>query len=123
MNDISTLVQRVAGSIDDRRRWRAHRDRTKRLPSSHRAAVEALERYLMHYGAIARGDVLMRMLEDLADLFEQGAADGTPVRTIVGDDPVDFAEEFIRNYSHGQWIERERTRLVQAIDRAADGNA
>ncbi len=59
------------------------------------------------------------MLEDLADLFEQGAASGTPIREIVGEDPVEFAEAFLRNYPQGQWIVRERDRLTSAIDRAA----
>jgi DNA-binding ferritin-like protein (Dps family) len=43
---------------------------------------------------------------------------GTPVRDIVGDDPVEFAEEFLKNYPQGQWIVRERDRLTSAIDRA-----
>jgi DNA-binding ferritin-like protein (Dps family) len=38
------------------------------------------------------------MLEDLADLFEQAAANGIPIRGIVGQDPVEFAEAFLRNY-------------------------
>ena len=59
------------------------------------------------------------MLEDLADLFEQSAANGTPVREIVGEDPVEFAEAFLRNYPEGQWIGRERERLTNAIDRVA----
>ena len=59
------------------------------------------------------------MLEDLADLFEQGAASGTPVREIVGEDPVEFADAFLRNYPQGQWIVRERDRLTSAIERAA----
>lgn len=63
------------------------------------------------------------MLEDLADLFERAAADETPVRAIVGDDPVEFAEEFLQNYSEGQWINKERARLTTAIDRAAGGQA
>jgi DNA-binding ferritin-like protein (Dps family) len=46
--------------------------------------------------------VLLLMLGDLADLFEQSAADGTPIRAIVGDDPVEFAETFMRNYAGGQ---------------------
>ena len=41
------------------------------------------------------------MFEDLADLFEQGAADGTPIREIVGEDPVEFAETFSQNYADG----------------------
>ncbi|MFI6604150.1 DUF1048 domain-containing protein [Nonomuraea sp. NPDC050536] len=57
------------------------------------------------------------MLEDLADLFAQSAADGTPIRDVVGEDPVEFAEAFLRNYPESQWISRERERLTDAIDR------
>ena len=39
------------------------------------------------------------MFEDLADLFERAAADGTPIREIVGEDPVEFVETFIQNYT------------------------
>jgi DNA-binding ferritin-like protein (Dps family) len=66
---------------------------------------------------------IKQMLEDLADLFEQGAATGTPVREIVGEDPVEFAEAFIRNYPQGQWIVRERDRLTSAIERAEKEDA
>ncbi|WP_433775311.1 DUF1048 domain-containing protein [Microbacterium sp. gxy059] len=60
----------------------------------------------------------MQAFEDLADLFEQASADGTPVREVVGDDPVDFAESFAANYGEAGWIGRERRRLNEAIDRA-----
>ncbi len=117
--NISTLIEKVAGSFGDKKRWRAYKTRTRQLPANYRAAIEALERYLMYLGAITKGDVLMSMLEDLADLFEQSAAQGTPIRAIVGDDPVEFAETFLRNYADGQWINKERTRLTEAIERAA----
>ncbi|XKK39072.1 DUF1048 domain-containing protein [Nocardiopsis sp. ARC36] len=61
----------------------------------------------------------MEMLDDLIDLFEQSAAAGTPIREIVGEDPVEFAETFLANYSEGQWIKKERERLAGAIERAA----
>ena len=64
----------------------------------------------------------MRMLEDLADLFEQSAANGTPIRDVVGDDPVEFVEAFIRNYDEGQVDPQERDRLTNAIDRAEAKN-
>ena len=116
--NISTLIEKVVGEVGDKRRWRAYKARTRQLPAGYRTAIEALERYLTYFGAITRGDVLVSMLEDLADLFEQGAADGTPIRAIVGDDPVEFAEEFLRNYAEGQWINKERARLTEAIARA-----
>lgn len=111
------LIEKVVGDFGDKKRWRAYKARVAALPAPYRTAVEALDRYLMYYGSITRGDVLVTMLDDLADLFEQAAADGTPIRAIVGEDPVAFAEDFARNYAGAQWINKERTRLAEAIDR------
>lgn len=114
---ISKLVAKVIG---DKRRWKQYRARAQRLPEPYRAAVAAVERYLMHVGP-ADGDSAATMFEDLVDLFEQSAADGTPLRDVLGEDPVEFTETFLRNYSGGGWLGRERTRLTRAIDRAAEG--
>ena len=103
--------------IEQKRRYRQYKARVEQLPASYRAAIEALQRFSYYFGhGTSEGG--LTMLEDLADLFEQGAASGTPVREIVGDDPVEFAEEFLKNYPQGQWIVRERDRLTSAIDRA-----
>lgn len=113
------FIEKIIGDLADKRRWREHKTRVQALPTAYRSTVKALERYLMYFGAISKGDTLMSMLEDLADLFEQAAADGTPIRAVVGEDPVEFAETFLRNYSDGQWINKERERLVKTIERAA----
>lgn len=105
--------------IEQKRRYRAYRARMEQLPASYRTAVAALERYFNHLGGLGDADSIMSMLDDLGDLFEQGAADGTPIREIVGEDPVEFAEAFLRNYPAGQWITRERERLTRSIERAA----
>jgi DNA-binding ferritin-like protein (Dps family) len=105
----------TATVIGDKRRWREYKARTRQLPENYRAAVDALERYLMYFGTGGGGTAIY---EDLADLFEQSAADETPVRAIVGEDPVEFIETFVRNYPKGQWIIRERERLTNAIKRA-----
>ena len=107
------------GWIEQKRRYRRYKARTKQLPANYRVAIDALERYLMYFGAVTKGDVLLSMLEDLADLFEQSVANGTPIRAVVGEDPVDFAETFLQNYSKGQWINTERERLTNTIDRVA----
>ena len=38
------------------------------------------------------------MLEDLADFLEQGIASDSSLHELIGDDPVEFAETFKRNY-------------------------
>jgi DNA-binding ferritin-like protein (Dps family) len=108
--------------IGDKRRWRAYKARVKQLPPDYRAAVDAIERYLMHFGPMD-ADSASSLFEDVADLFEQAAADGTPIREIVGDDPVEFVDALIRNYSKGGYVDREQKRLVDAIDRAAGDGA
>lgn len=116
-------VEHLTGSLEDKKRYRRNKARIKQLPENYRTAAEALERYLMYFGAITKGGILVSMLDDLAELFEQSAADGIQIREIVGQDPVEFAEAFLQNYSEGQWINKERERLTQAIDRAAVGDA
>ncbi|WP_113705091.1 DUF1048 domain-containing protein [Nonomuraea lactucae] len=111
----------VTGSLEEKKRWRQYKARIKQLPENYRTAVEALERYLMHFGP-ADGTGAMAMYGDLADLFEQSAADGTPIRDIFGEDPVEFVETFMANYPLGQYRARERNRFTSAIARAAGEN-
>jgi DNA-binding ferritin-like protein (Dps family) len=113
---IRSIFEALVGSIDQKRRWRESKARKAKLPASHRKAYDAVQRYLMYAGGVADGEIAMAMVEDLLDLFEQSAADGTPVSAIVGDDPVEFAEEFAKNYSEGAWINKERDRLNKAIN-------
>jgi DNA-binding ferritin-like protein (Dps family) len=105
---------------EPKRRYKIYKARVAQMPREHRLAIQALDRYMMMFVS-EKGDRLQTMLDDLADLFEQGVADGTPVRGIVGDDPVEFAEAFLRNYGEGVWVGKERERLTKAIDSAAEG--
>ena len=108
----------VTGWVEQQRRYRQYRARAEQLPATYCAAIYALEQYTLFFGP-GTGDSLLSMLDDLADLFEQAVANQTPVRELVGDDPVEFADTFLRNYPEGRWISRERERLTHAINRAA----
>jgi DNA-binding ferritin-like protein (Dps family) len=108
----------IATMVGPKRRWRQYQARVRQLPPNHRAAVEAIQRHMMHF-VPADADSDAKRFEDLAALFEQAAADGTPIREIVGPDPVTFAETFVRDYSDGGYVPaRARKRLTEAIERA-----
>ncbi|MEK2476649.1 MULTISPECIES: DUF1048 domain-containing protein [Streptomyces] len=112
----SGIISKVIGP---KKRWRAYKARVKELPEDHRTAVEAIERYLMHF-VPADGDSAESMFEDLADLFERAAADGTSIREIVGEDPAEFVKTFAQNYSEGGYVPaRARKQLTDAIERTA----
>jgi DNA-binding ferritin-like protein (Dps family) len=108
---ISDFTQKMIG---DKKRWREYKARTKALPENYRTAVEGFQRYLMYFGAVD-GDSAASILEDLIDLFERAAADGTPIRDVVGDDPVEFADALIANYEKGGYVAREKRRLIESI--------
>jgi DNA-binding ferritin-like protein (Dps family) len=119
-NRFLRYLEVVTGSLEEKRRYRTCKKRIERLPHDYRMAVEALQRYMQHFGPDQSAS-LVAMLEDLTHLFEQSAADGTPLRDVVGEDPVDFAEAFLRNYPGGSWIRRERDRLTKVIDGVTGG--
>ncbi|MEV5537098.1 DUF1048 domain-containing protein [Saccharopolyspora shandongensis] len=110
----------ISKVIGPKRRWRQYKTRASQLPPNYRTAVEAIERYMMYFVPTG-GDSDASRFEGLADLFEQAAVDGTPIREIVGEDPVEFVEAFVRNYSEGGYVPaRERKRLTDAIARAEE---
>jgi DNA-binding ferritin-like protein (Dps family) len=112
--DAKKLVAKVTG---EKRRWREYKRRVRKLPADYAAAVTALERYILNFGP-EDGDSAATLFEDLIDLFEQAVADGTSIRGVVGEDPVEFAEAFLANYTKGGWATRQRNRLIAAIDSA-----
>jgi DNA-binding ferritin-like protein (Dps family) len=111
-------IEALTGPLEQKKQYKQAIARIDALPEPHRTAAKALTRYFMYYGGITDGDLLVTMIADHADLWERTSLDGTPVRAIVGDDPVEFAESFASSYSGTQWIDKERTRLTTTIDEA-----
>lgn len=117
----SKWIEVFLGSLEQKRRYKRDRGRIDALPEPYRVAAKALERYFMYGAGITDGDTAIRMFDDFTDLWERAAADGTPVREIVGDNPVEFAETFVQAYTGKHWLDKERARLTKAIDDAERG--
>ena len=111
-------IEALTGSLEQKKQYKQTKARLDALPEPYGTAAKAMHRYFMYYGGITDGDDLIKMFEDLVDLWERAAIDGTPVRDIVGSDPVGFAETFAQSYGGTQWIDKERARLTKAIDDA-----
>jgi DNA-binding ferritin-like protein (Dps family) len=111
-------IEALTGSLEQKKEFKQYRARIKALPEPYGTAAQAFQRYFTYYGGITDGDTLLKMFGDFADLWERAAADGTPLREIVGDDPVEFAEIFAQAYTGKHWIDKERARLTKAIEDA-----
>lgn len=111
-------IEALTGSLDQKKQYRSDKARIDGLPEPYGRAAQAMHRYLLNTSGIVEGDIIIRMLTDLADLWETAAVDGTPVRDLVGDDPVDFADTFAKAYAAKEWQDKERARFTKAIDDA-----
>lgn len=112
-------IEALTGSFAEKKQYNADMARMDALPEPYRVAAKALQRYFTYSAGFTDGATLSRMLTDHVDLWERAAVDGTPVRDVVGEDPVEFAETFARAYAGKEWIDKERKRLTSAIDSAA----
>ncbi|MDR6868006.1 DNA-binding ferritin-like protein (Dps family) [Microbacterium resistens] len=114
-------IEALTGPLEQKKQYRQAKARLDALPEPYRSTASAFNRYFMYYGGITDGDTIVQMFLDLTDLWERAALDGTPVTEIVGDDPVEFAETFAQAYGGKQWIDKERARLIKAVDQAKRG--
>jgi DNA-binding ferritin-like protein (Dps family) len=111
-------IEVLVGSLEHKKQYKRDKARIDALPEPYATAAKAMHRYFMYYGGVTDSETLTTMFGDLADLWERAAVDRTPLREIVGDDPVDFSEAFAQAYGGTHWIDKERSRLTQAIDEA-----
>jgi DNA-binding ferritin-like protein (Dps family) len=114
-------IEALTGSLDQKKQYRQDRARIDGLPEPYGSAAKAMHRYLLNTSGIVDGDIIIRMLTDLVDLWETAAVDSTPVRDIVGEDPVDFADTFAKAYAAKEWQDKERARFTKAIEDAEKG--
>ena len=111
-------IEALTGSLEEKKQYKLAKTRIDALPEPYREMAKAQQRYNMYYGGVTDGDTIVKMFLDIADLWERAAIDGTPVSAIVGDDPVEFAENYAAAYGGRQWIDKERARLIKAVDEA-----
>ena len=117
----SKWIEKVTGSLEQKKQYKQVKARLDALPEPYGGVARSFHRYFMVNAGIVDGDTTVTMLGDFADLWERAAADGAPVRAIVGADPVEFADAFAEAYTGKRWIDKERARLVKAVDDAEAG--
>jgi DNA-binding ferritin-like protein (Dps family) len=114
-------IELVTGSLEQKKQYRQYKGRLDALPEPYLTVAKALHRYFMSTGGTPIDEAALTMMGDLVELWERAAADGTPVRTIVGEDPAEFADTFAAAYIGKRWMDKERDRLTEAVEHANRG--
>ncbi|MGL4335796.1 MAG: DUF1048 domain-containing protein [Turicibacter sp.] len=82
--------------IEEKKEWRAHVARIKKLPKDYQIVYKEIEKYLFKVGPVELGESI-ELLSGIADFFEEGVANGKEVLEITGRDVATFCDELIKD--------------------------
>ena len=110
------LFEKIIGSLDDKREWRAMEARAKTLPSEYHNAYKAIQKYMWTAGGGPTDwKDSSRIFGGILDLLEEGAAEGKKVMDLTGEDVAAFCDELVKDEK--TWRDKYRTKLNDAIGR------
>ncbi|TCN20538.1 DUF1048 domain-containing protein [Mesobacillus foraminis] len=110
-----TIFEKIIGSLDDKREWKAMEARAKSLPTEYRNAYNAIKKYLWTAGGPSDWKDSSRIFGGILDLFEEGAAEGKKVTDLTGKDVAAFCDELVKDEK--TWKDKYRKKLNDTIDR------
>ena len=110
-----SIFEKIIGSFDDKREWKAMKARVKALPSDYRNAYSAIEKYITTCGGLSDWEDISRIFGSILDLFEEGAAEGRKITDLTGEDVADFCDELVKDAK--TWNNKYRTKLNDTIRR------
>ncbi|MEH7086256.1 DUF1048 domain-containing protein, partial [Neobacillus drentensis] len=93
-----SIFEKIIGSLDDKREWKAMEARAKALPSEYRNAYKAIQKYLWTAGGgPTNWKDSSRIFGGILDLFEEGAAEGKKVTDLTGEDVAAFCDDLVKD--------------------------
>ncbi|MEX1638841.1 DUF1048 domain-containing protein [Enterococcus sp. C1(2024)] len=106
MSNFKALIKKVVG---DKKEYKEYKRRIAALPAEYRQVFQEIEKYAWHFSDHS-GANMFNALTDLLDLFEEGAANGTPIKNITGEKVCDFAETIVNEVA-GKWTDKQKEKL------------
>ncbi|PMC34333.1 hypothetical protein CJ195_23910 [Bacillus sp. UMB0899] len=110
-----SIFDKIIGSMEDKREWKAMEARGKALPSEYSNAYNAIKKYLWTAGGPTDWKDTSRIFGGILDLFEEGAAEGKKVTDLTGEDVAAFCDELVKDTK--TWNDKYRKRLNDTIGR------
>ncbi|MGE7603463.1 DUF1048 domain-containing protein [Peribacillus sp. NPDC097675] len=111
-----SFLEKIVGSFDDKREWKALEARAKALPSEYRNAYKAIQKYMWTAGdSPIDWEGTHRIFSSILDLFEEGAAESKKVTDLTGEDVASFCDELVKDEQ--TWKDKYRQKLNETIGR------
>lgn len=104
----------ISRAIESKKRYKEYKRQKQDLPMVYREGLDALEKYMWNF---AGGDNFMLVLENILELFQDGARNKSSVTEIIGEDPAQFADNIMAEYPEELWFENARKKLNEKIEK------
>ncbi|WP_077624852.1 DUF1048 domain-containing protein [Sediminibacillus massiliensis] len=108
-----SFMEKIIGSISDKREWKAMEARAKELPTEYFHAYKAIQKYMWTAGGPTDWKDISRIFNGILDLFEEGAAEGRKVTDLTGEDVAAFCDELVKDSK--TWKDKYRAKLNEMI--------
>jgi len=106
---MANLINQI---IEDKKKHKEHMARVAALPEEYQFVFQKMQWYMWSF-AEGTGHDMMKIQDDLIELFEANAADGKHVLDVTGKDVVAFYDELLRDAK--MWSDSYRKKLNRDI--------
>ncbi|PWU69731.1 MULTISPECIES: DUF1048 domain-containing protein [Gracilibacillus] len=107
------IFEKIIGSLEDKREWKAMEARAKTLPSEYHNAYKAMQKYLFNTGGMIDWQETKFVFNHIIDLLEEAVADGKRVKEVTGNDVAAFCDDLVIDAK--SWVDKQRQKLNDAI--------
>ena len=115
MSFLKKTFEKVVGSLEDKKEWKATEARAKKLPREYSSAYKAIQKYMWTAGdGPTDWKESNRIFNGILDLFEQGAAEGKKVTELTGKDVAAFCDELVKDEQ--TWKDKYRKKLNDTVN-------
>ncbi|SHG62264.1 DNA-binding ferritin-like protein (Dps family) [Virgibacillus chiguensis] len=85
-----SYIEKIIGSLDDKREWKAMEGRAKTLSKEYLSAYKTIQKYMWTASGITDWKDTVRIFDTILDLFEEGASEGKKVADLTGENVATF---------------------------------
>jgi DNA-binding ferritin-like protein (Dps family) len=90
------MIEFIYKLIGDKREWNEMQARAKALPAEYQIVYREMQDYMFKRSG-GDGMDIIRILKDVLELFEGGAAEKRQVLDVTGENVASFCDELLRN--------------------------
>ena len=94
--------------IGDKKAYKEFKTEVAKLPQDYQVAFNSLQKYMWNFG---KGEGFQIVFDDLLHLFQESAMENIPLKDVIGEDPVEFADELMAQYPDELWIIKMQNKL------------